>query len=134
WDGYRASRARIQQGWRDRGTRNPIVLTGDVHRAWANDLKADYSNANSATIGCELVTSSATSSADGDGSTTIPDVATNPWLKFYNNRRGYVRTTLSPTQLRADFRAVAKVSEHGAAASTVKSFVIEEGRPGLQAV
>ncbi|MFI6675790.1 alkaline phosphatase D family protein [Kribbella sp. NPDC050470] len=134
WDGYRASRARIQQGWVARGTRNPVVLTGDVHRAWASDLKADYNNASSATIGSELVTSSVTSSGDGDGSTTIPDVGTNPWLRFYNNRRGYVRTTISPTQLRADFRAVAKVSEHGAAASTVKSFVIEEGQPGLQAV
>ena len=40
----------------------------------------------------------------------------------------------SPTQLRADFRNVAKVSEHGAAAATVKSFVIQEGQPGLQAV
>jgi alkaline phosphatase D len=134
WDGYRASRARIQQGWIDRGTRNPVVLTGDVHRAWANDLKADYNNANSATIGTELVTSSVTSSGDGDGSTTVPDAGTNPWLKFYNNRRGYVRATLSPTQLRADFRAVAKVSEHGAAATTVKSFVVQEGQPGLQAV
>ena len=134
WDGYRASRARIQQGWVDRGTRNPVVLTGDVHRAWASDLKADYNNANSATIGSELVSSSVTSGGDGDGSTTIPDVGTNPWLKFYNNRRGYVRTTITPTQMQADFRAVAKVSEHGAAATTVQSFVIEDGRPGLQAV
>jgi alkaline phosphatase D len=134
WDGYRASRARIQQGWVARGTRNPVVLTGDVHRAWASDLKADYNNPSSATIGSELVTSSVTSSGDGDGATTIPDVGTNPWLKFFNNRRGYVRTTISPTQLRADFRIVAKVSEHGAAASTVKSFVIQEGQPGLQAV
>jgi alkaline phosphatase D len=132
WDGYRASRARIQQGWVDRAVRNPVVLTGDVHRAWASNLMADYNNAGSAVIGSELVTSSVTSSGDGDGATAIPDVGTNPWLKYYNNRRGYVRTAISPTQLRADFRAVAKVSEHGAAASTVKSFVIQEGRPGLQ--
>ncbi|MGW7685156.1 alkaline phosphatase D family protein [Kribbella sp. NPDC054772] len=134
WDGYRASRARIQQGWVDRSVRNPVVLTGDVHRAWANDIKADYNNANSATIGSELVTSSVTSSGDGDGSTTVPDVGTNPWLKFYNNRRGYVRATISPTEMKADFRNVAKVSEHGAAAATVKSFVIQDGQPGLQAV
>ncbi|GAA0590566.1 alkaline phosphatase [Kribbella sandramycini] len=134
WDGYRASRARIQQGWVDRGTRNPVVLTGDVHRAWASDLKLDYNNANSATIGSELVCTSVSSSGDGDGATAIPDVGNNPWLKFFNNRRGYVRTTISPTQLRADFRAVAKVSEHGAPATTAKSFVIQDGQPGLQAV
>jgi alkaline phosphatase D len=134
WDGYRASRARIQQGWVSRGTRNAVVLTGDVHRAWASNLMADYNNANSAVIGTELVTSSVSSGGDGDGATTIPDVGTNPWLKFFQNRRGYVRTTISPTQLRADFRAVGKVSEHGAAATTAKSFVVQEGQPGLQAV
>ena len=31
----------------------------------------------------------------------------------------------------ADFRAVAKVSEHGAAATTARSFVIHDGQPGL---
>ena len=43
WDGYRASRSRIQQGWVDRAVRNPVVLTGDVHRAYANNLKAEMS-------------------------------------------------------------------------------------------
>jgi alkaline phosphatase D len=134
WDGYRASRARIQQGWVDRGVRNPVVLTGDVHRAWGNNLVADYNNPSSAVIGTELVTSSVTSSGDGDATTTIPDVGNNPWLKFYSNRRGYIRANISPTEMRSDFRAVAKVSEHGAAATTLKSFVTEEGHPGLQAV
>jgi alkaline phosphatase D len=134
WDGYRASRARIQQGWVDRGVRNPVVLTGDVHRAWGNNLVADYNNPSSAVIGTELVTSSVTSSGDGDTTTAIPDVGTNPWLKFYSNRRGYIRSTITPTELRSDFRGVAKVSEHGAAATTLKSFVTEEGHPGLQAV
>jgi alkaline phosphatase D len=41
WDGYRASRSRIQQGIVNAAVRNPVVLTGDVHRAYANDLKAD---------------------------------------------------------------------------------------------
>ncbi|GAA1677702.1 alkaline phosphatase D family protein [Kribbella yunnanensis] len=134
WDGYRASRARIQQGWQDRGTRNPVVLTGDVHRAWANDLKKDYNNASSPTIGSELVCTSVTSGGDGDATTTVPDVGTNPWLKFYSNRRGYVRTTITPTQMQADFRGLSKVSEHDGTVSTLKSFVIQDGQPGLQAV
>jgi len=36
WDGYTASRQRITQGWIDRRVRNPVVLTGDVPRHWAN--------------------------------------------------------------------------------------------------
>ncbi|GAA4446268.1 alkaline phosphatase D family protein [Phytohabitans houttuyneae] len=134
WDGYRASRSRIQQGWVQRGVRNPLVLTGDVHRAWANDLKADYANPSSATVGTELVCTSISSGGDGSGSTTIPDVATNPHLRFYSDRRGYTRTTVSRTQVRADFRTVGSVTEHGAAVSTLRSFVILDGQPGLQAV
>jgi len=131
WDGYRASRARIQQGWVDRAVRNPVVLSGDVHRSWANDLKADYANPSSATIGAELVCTSISSGGNGSGSTTIPNASTNPHLRFYSDRRGYVRTTITPTHITADFRSVAMVSEHGAPASTVRSFVIQDGQPGL---
>ncbi|MEU5566482.1 alkaline phosphatase D family protein [Micromonospora musae] len=133
WDGYRASRARIQTGWQQRGVRNPVVLTGDVHNSWANELKADYANPSSATIGTELVCTSITSGGNGSATTTIPNAATNPHLKFYSNRRGYVRTTISRSQIRADFRSVNTVTEHGAAVSTARSFVILDGRPGLQA-
>ncbi|MEO3773288.1 alkaline phosphatase D family protein [Micromonospora sp. B9E7] len=133
WDGYRASRSRIQTGWQQRGVRNPLVLTGDVHKSWANELKADYANPSSATIGTELVCTSITSSGNGTGSTTVPNAATNPHLKFHSDRRGYVRTTISRSQVRADFRALNTVTEHGAAASTVRSFVILDGQPGLQA-
>ncbi|MEU8389636.1 alkaline phosphatase D family protein [Micromonospora sp. NPDC048843] len=133
WDGYRASRSRIQNGWQQRGVRNPLVLTGDVHRSWANDLKADYANPSSATVGTELVCTSISSTGNGSGSTTVPNAAANPHLKFYSDRRGYVRTTISRSQVRADFRAVNSVTEHGAAASTVRSFVILDGQPGLQA-
>ncbi|MET7963255.1 alkaline phosphatase D family protein [Micromonospora zamorensis] len=133
WDGYRASRSRIQTGWQQRGVRNPLVLTGDVHKSWANDLKADYANPSSATIGTELVCTSITSAGNGTGSTTIPNAATNPHLRFHSDRRGYVRTTISRSQVRADFRALNTVTEHGAAASTVGSFVILDGQPGLQA-
>jgi alkaline phosphatase D len=134
WDGYRASRARIQQGWVDRGVRNPLVLTGDVHSSWANNLKADYASTSSAVIGTELVCTSITSGGDGTAATAIPNGATNPHIKFYSNRRGYVRTQISKAQVTADFRGVASVSEHGAAATTLKSFAILDGQPGLQAL
>jgi alkaline phosphatase D len=114
--------------------RNPLVLTGDVHASWANNLKADYATASSAVIGTELVCTSITSGGDGTADTAIPNAATNPHLKFYSNRRGYVRTKVTQAQVTADFRGVAAVTEHGAAATTLKSFAILDGRPGLQAL
>jgi alkaline phosphatase D len=134
WDGYTASRKRIQDGWVARGTRNPVVLTGDVHRSWASDLKLDYANTASAVIGSELVATSISSDGNGSGATAIPNGSLNPHLKFYTDRRGYVRTTISQSQIRADFRFVSSISEHGAGVSTGKSFAIIDGQPGLQAI
>lgn len=42
WDGYAASHRRVTQGWVDARVRNAVVLTGDVHRRWANDVKVDF--------------------------------------------------------------------------------------------
>jgi alkaline phosphatase D len=131
WEGYRASRARIQQGWVDRAVRNPVVLTGDIHSSWANNLKADYADASSPVIGSELVCTSISSGGNGSGSTVIPSASTNPHIRFYSDLRGYVRTTVTPTHISADFRSVDTVTEHGAPAATTGSFVIQDGQPGL---
>ena len=80
------------------------------------------------------VCTSITSGGDGTSLSTIPYASTNPHLKFYSERRGYTLTTITPAQMRVDFRAVPKVTEHGAAVSTIKSFVIADGDPGLNAV
>ena len=97
WDGYAASRDRITRGWVDAGVRNPVVLTGDVHAHWADELKLDYADPTSRTVGTELVCSSITST--GDGADVVggahPWAAWNPHLRFYNNQRGYVRTTIT---------------------------------------
>ncbi|GAA2646134.1 alkaline phosphatase D family protein [Paractinoplanes durhamensis] len=132
WDGYRASRDRLQRGWVDRRVRNPLVLTGDIHTAWANDLKADYDDPRSPTVGTELVCTSITSRGDGSAATAVPTADVNPHLKFYSDRRGYVRTTITPAAVRADFRGVDAVSTPGAAVRTVASFAILDGRPGVQ--
>ena len=71
WDGYAASRRRITQGWVDADVRNAVVLTGDVHRNWANDLKVDYKDPASPVVGSELVCTSITSTGNGTGSTTL---------------------------------------------------------------
>ncbi|MFI6078444.1 alkaline phosphatase D family protein [Actinoplanes sp. NPDC051343] len=131
WDGYRASRARIQQGWQDRHVRNPVVLTGDIHQAWANDLKADYRDEHSPTVGTELICTSLTSGGDGTGDTEVPGQATNPHLRFFSNLRGYGRARITPTQLTADFRALDYVKLPGAPATTLRSFALRDGHPGL---
>ncbi|WP_007026367.1 alkaline phosphatase D family protein [Saccharomonospora iraqiensis] len=133
WDGYRGSRDRVSRGWVDAGVRNPVVLTGDVHTHWANELKADYADPDSPVIGTELVTTSI--SSGGDGYDSAPgdneNLRRNPHIKFFNARRGYVRTRITPGELRADFRVLDRVTEPGAPARTRASFAIADRRPGL---
>ncbi|GAA2636019.1 alkaline phosphatase D family protein [Paractinoplanes durhamensis] len=134
WDGYVASRERITRGWVDAGVRNPVVLTGDVHAHWADELKLDYRDPTTRTVGTELVCSSITSGGNGADSApaTHPWAAWNPHLRFYSNQRGYVRTRITPSAMTADFRVLPFVTTPGAAAHTRATFVVEDRVPGLQ--
>ena len=133
WDGYPASRRRITQGWVDAGVRNPVVLTGDVHAHWASDLYLDWANPDKP-VGSELITSSITSGGNGYDSPTgrHPWADWNPNLRFWTNLRGYVSTTITPTELTARYRCVPVVSTPGAEAFTRAEFVIEDGVRGLR--
>ncbi len=133
WDGYVASRERILAGARAAGT-TPVVLTGDVHRHYAADLKADFRDPSSQTVGVELVTTSVTSGGNGSDRTTATDVqlAENPHIRFANTQRGYVRARVTRQELRADFRVVPYVNQPGAPVSTRASFVVDAEQTGLQ--
>ena len=61
-----------------------------------------------------------------------PVLAANPFVKFYNEQRGYVSCELTPRQMRAEYRAVDYVSRPGAPLRTVGTFVVEDGRCGAQ--
>ncbi|MET0132202.1 MAG: alkaline phosphatase D family protein [Kibdelosporangium sp.] len=129
WDGYQANRDRIAAGL---GTvRNGVVLTGDVHRHWAAEIKADYADPGSRGVGTELVTTSITSGGDGNDDPNAAVLAENPHVKFHKNRRGYVRTRFTAGEMRADYRIVPYVRQPGAEAATAASFVVPDRDPRL---
>jgi alkaline phosphatase D len=132
WSGFVQSRMRLMRFFAEARPANPVVLTGDIHSSWVADLKLDFSNPASVTVATELVGTSVSSGSDGDESTRAELLAQNPHFKFYNNRRGYVRCTVTPTLLTSDFRTLSFVSKPGAPISTRASFVVESGRPGAQ--
>jgi alkaline phosphatase D len=136
WDGYLGSRNRILDFIAERRIANPVVITGDVHNNWAADLKADFNDPNSPTLGTEFVGTSITSG--GDGADTNPRaqgiIAQNPHLKFFNGQRGYTRCVLTPESFRADYRVLPFVSRRGAPIYTRASFEVADGQPGAQQV
>ncbi|GAA1194641.1 alkaline phosphatase D family protein [Streptomyces hebeiensis] len=134
WDGYAASRERLFKEIVDRDVSNPVVLTGDMHRHLAANLKRDFNDPDSATIGVEFVGTSISTKMDGmdldpSGASLL---AANDHIKFTNYQRGYVRCALTPQTCRADFRVLPYVTTPGAPVSTRTSYVTEAGRPGLQ--
>jgi alkaline phosphatase D len=58
-------------------------------------------------------------------------LAENPFLKFFNAERGYVRCEVTPQTWRSDYRTVPFVTKPGAPLVTRASFVVESGRPQL---
>ncbi|MFD7320975.1 alkaline phosphatase D family protein [Streptomyces sp. NPDC059875] len=134
WDGYPASRQRLLDGAAAAGVENLMVLTGDVHVGYGLDIKADYRDPASRTLGTEIVATSIASGKDGADRPANHDALTtaNPHMKFYNGRRGYVTVALGQESARADFRTVSAVTTPGAPVTTAGSFVTEAGDPGLK--
>jgi alkaline phosphatase D len=130
WDGYPACRERVMGSLRQAA--NPVVLTGDVHDAFASEVWADREDPASV-VAPELTCTSVTSNGDGSDS---PDgqykwASTNPHVQFWNDLRGYVNLTLTPTGLTADYRSLEYVRVPDAPAFTRASFAVEVGSPQL---
>lgn len=133
WDGYPASRDRVLKGAEATGTDNLMVLTGDVHVGYAFDLKRDFDDPASRTVGTEIVATSVTSGKNGsEKPANWTNLTTaNPHMKYYNGRRGYAVVTLQERRARADYRTVSAVTTPGAPVTTAASFVTEVGNQGL---
>ena len=112
WDGYTASRQRLYSRLRDTKAPNPVVLSGDVHTHWGADLKLDFANPKSETVGVEFTNTSITSG--GDGTDVMANWnqlrANNPHITYHSARRGYIACTASQARMRADFRILDKVT------------------------
>jgi alkaline phosphatase D len=131
WNGYPEARTRLLGHVRDSRVANPVVLSGDIHSFWANDLKADFDDPRSATIATELVGTSV--SSVGPSYTRFRKwTEDNPHVRFFESRkRGYVSVDLTPERLTARFRALSDARKVNATASTLRTFVVESGRPGI---
>jgi alkaline phosphatase D len=134
WDGYAASRDRILEFVTLRGIPNVVVLTGDVHAHYAAELKANFDDPASATIGSEFVGTSI--SSGGNGVDTPANAAVllseNPHIKFVNSQRGYVVCDLSRLRWQSTYKTLPFVTTPGAPISTRATFTVRSGVPGLQ--
>ncbi|WP_375428841.1 alkaline phosphatase D family protein [uncultured Sphingomonas sp.] len=127
WDGYPPARERLYAGFQRAGV-NPIVLSGDSHAAWANDLH----DGTGKLVAAEFGTTAITSPSYGD---LIPGIGAmiadaNPEVAFCDQKgKGYLVLTLTPTQAIGDFRAVSTILAKPFTTGTVARYASRPGRP-----
>jgi len=133
WSGYERQRQRVLEAIAARPEANGIVLAGDIHSHWANDLVIDFDGRPPRVVAAEIVGTSI--SSGGNGTAAPPSqaaiLAENPSVRFHSQQRGYVRVGVTTEAVRADFEVVDFVDRPGGTVSTAASFRIENGRPGL---
>jgi alkaline phosphatase D len=112
-----------------------VVLTGDLHAGYAFDIRAALAGHDEASIGAEFAATSI--SSGGDGTDLSPAgrrfLDSTPHLHYANQRRGYLRCRLTPSDLTVDFRVVPYVSGRAdAPVFTDRSFVVEADSRAVQ--
>ena len=104
----------------DRKVPNPVVLTGDIHSNWVNDLRVDDRKAGDAGGGDRVRRHDHHQRRQRDrkiaGLDKLP--AANPCVKFHNRERGYVRCTVTPETWTSDYVVVEDVTKPGGMGDT----------------
>jgi alkaline phosphatase D len=113
WDGYPRTRHWLLSLLRDAGIDDVVVLTGDIHSSWANDLSTDPLDpavydpeTGEGSVAVEFVTTSVTSPALADTGGTLSDIvrSQNPHVKYLNLlNRGFMVVDVTRERAQADW-------------------------------
>jgi alkaline phosphatase D len=147
WDGYTDDRREVFAHIRDRGVRDTVFLTGDIHSGWACELPYDASTypAVGDSAGVELVCSSVTSNnlKDITGSpsrtssigveTTIK--ANNRHVKYLNfDDHGFSVLDVTPARVQMDWFVIGDRKDKGTGLAWTASFASDSGTQKLRPV
>ena len=134
WPGYAAERMQLMRFMAERSVANPVVLTGDIHSNWANELRVDDRVPEQKVVATEFVGTSISSGGNGSAKNSRLDAlkTNNPGVQFQNNERGYLCCTVTPTEWTSDYMVVDDVLKPGGKTFKRASFVVEAGDPKVK--
>jgi alkaline phosphatase D len=131
WNGYPANRRRLIRHLAETRVANPVVIGGDIHAFFANDLRVDFDDPKSPVVATEFVGTSV-SSFGPPYETFARFLPDNPHVHFFESRkRGYVSVDVDAKQMTTRLRALSDVTDPKAGVSTLKTFAVENGKPGV---
>ena len=133
WPGYAHERQLLLKHLQGRRISNPVVLTGDIHSNWANELRVDDFKPEQDVVATEFVASSLASGGNGTSSTKGLDeyLARNPCTRFFNRERGYIICDVTPKTCTADYRVIDDVLKPGGKTTSRARFTVEAGTPKI---
>lgn len=133
WSGYPGSRDRILRHIQEAAISNPVVITGDIHSAWAADLKADFADPASATVATEYVCTSITAGGTEADTWGQAYVDAFDYIKFYDGHHGgYIGVNLTADRWTSDYVVVDNLDDANSGVTTVATWVTEAENPGPQ--
>jgi alkaline phosphatase D len=122
WEGYPADRERLYGLFRQANAR-PVVISGDSHSFWANELHDAVGRRVAVEYGATSVTSSGAGELAPGVDTGVLVARVNEEV-LYNNQvdHGFLLLTLTRQSARGDMVAVSSITEPTFTARVVKSF------------
>jgi alkaline phosphatase D len=131
WNGYSAARARLVRFLEERAIANPVVLSGDIHAFFVNDVNRRADDASSPIVATELVTTSVSSPARPQRDFDLWRSKSPNVRLARSDFRGYLRVDATRERLHADLVAVDDVARAESGTHVLASFDVEDGRPGV---
>jgi alkaline phosphatase D len=140
WDGYNFERQRILNWIYGMDIKNTVVLSGDIHTSWANDVPnpnmGDYGSNGQGSGTVEFVTPSVTSPSTNDflgglGSGALMGV--NPHMKWINLAdRGYYILDVNQLRCQADWYFINTINETNYVLSHASSWFVNNNENFLR--
>lgn len=132
WPGAAHERMKLMRFISDRKVPNPVILTGDIHSNWVNDLRVDDREHDTPVVATEFVGTSI--SSGGNGTSEVKNLdklqSLNPCVKFHNQERGYVRCKVDKKSWTSDYVVVEDVTKPDGKTLARASYTVEAGAPG----
>ena len=138
WDGYQASRKRLFESIDGRGKGSVVVLTGDIHSSWANEVIADpegYTGGSGEAWAVEFVAPGITSSFPASIPKSLVEggVKSNPHIRWFElGSRGYVVLTLKDGSAQGDWYLYKDITKKDTPVAFAAGWFAEHGSTALK--